>query len=980
MEDIFVGKKINRYEVKDCLHKTELLGLYKVFDTKLERNVLMKLVFHSSSYSQDFIEYFLGEARSLAKLSHPNIARVLDFGYDNGNLYLISEYHSGSTIARLMGTPIPWQNAIETLLPVADALSYAHAQGIIHRDLKPENMVLTEDDRLMLSDFSLIRIIESEETRDVTGTNVGLGSPAYISPEQGKGMTVDFRSDIYSMGIIFFEMVTGRKPFTGGTSMEMVIQHVTAPPPSPRQFVADLPESIEKIMLTALSKDVDTRYQTMNEFSDALRNALSASGQAGKAPSRRLNPKFFASAASLVVLVLIAGLWVSGSFQTTSLSPTDIVDPAAKLTSSPTATLLPTSTPTPLAPTVSPTPQNQFPVAAFSLPDLPVLPGTSVPDAGSALSRNNIDSIVELARWGNPHISQFLFIEEDRVLLAATSAGVYYFDPTNLTPRYFFDTRGPVSALAVSRDGEWVATGNTTGHIHIWKVKDGSAIADFQAESGPIKSMDFSPDKSMLVSNAVGKTARIWDLNQKSQLVALEGHGLNINRVLFSPDGERVISGGDDFKIIVWDVYSGSILKKLTASKKINDLALSSDGDTVVLAMSNATIEIWDLRADTRVNLIGEPDIVEEFTFVKFLPSDQLIISGSADGKVRIWNIQGTDLLWETTYEDAANVPEGLVPIASLAVSQDGAKFITLFEDDRAEIWNLTDQKRLLTSSLNHKPVKQVSLSPDGNMLAYQGGESLVSIWSFAKARQTAQVDATLPRGHPFSEDSKALLLQSSSTLDLYSITQSEPQLLFSLLEIPRHATVNFLRDDTMVAAGDGGTLRYWSMSSGMELRPGRMENSGSCRIIFSREGEFLAASSSNGLIATDQNLGHFCQVSRGPRTISEDYLSDGSILALSQENQAVEVWSVQSGGQGTSIRSEVPGDILGVAISRDGTLLAAASESGVVEIYDLGNMEHIGSLELYTGPVNHVLFSHDNKYIITGSDDGIVRFFGLRP
>lgn len=270
MEDVKTGSHINRYEILESVHRSELIGIYKAYDTKLERNVFLKTILHSAAYSPEAVEYFLSESRSLAKMSHPSIAKVLDFGQDDGNLYLVSEYVPGTALSELMTRPMPWQEAVEILLPLTEALAYAHSKGIIHRDLKPDNIIINADNQPVLSDFSLMRIIEEEETRDMTGTNVGLGSPAYISPEQGKGMTVDFRSDIYSLGVIFFEMVTGKKLFYASNSMEIVIQHVMADPPKPRSIVPSLPRSIEEIILNALSKDREKRYQTVESFANAL--------------------------------------------------------------------------------------------------------------------------------------------------------------------------------------------------------------------------------------------------------------------------------------------------------------------------------------------------------------------------------------------------------------------------------------------------------------------------------------------------------------------------------------------------------------------------------------------------------------------------------------------------------------------------------------------------------------------------------------
>ncbi|RPJ27124.1 MAG: hypothetical protein EHM33_09120 [Chloroflexi bacterium] len=981
MDDPLIGTKINRYEILDCLHKTDLIGLYKVFDTKLERNATMKLVFHSSSYSKDFIEYFLSESRSLAKMSHPNIARILDFGYDGGNLYLISEYHSRRTLAEVMTGPIAWRQVIETLIPLTEALSYAHSQGIIHRDLKPENITLAEDSRPILNDFSLIRMIESEETRDMTGTNVGLGSPAYISPEQGKGMTIDFRSDIYSLGIIFFEMITGRKPFSAGTSMEIVIQHVMVPPPSPTKFVPELPDFVEEIVLTSLSKDVEKRYQNMEEFANALGAALVSTGPRKKKTVIRMNARVLAGISALVlVLIVFSVVAVRGRLWGT--------DPGVPLNATEAAGLTPeavSSIEANLSPTVeiaapSPIPEesetNVFPEAAFTLPSLPVLSLAPVPAAESMIDKNNAKSLVELARWGSPSISQFAFIEKDRALLSATSAGIYYFDPADLGPRYFFDAKGWITAFTVSADGEWVAAGDTTGSIAIWNISDGKEIARLQADSKPIKSLDFSPDKSMLVSNAVGKTARLWDLGQKLQLFALEGHGLNISRVLFSPEGDTVITAGEDFKILVWDVRSGKVIRKYNAAIKINDMSLSSDGNFLAVALNNATIEIWDLGSQSLINTIRDPEIVAPYSFVEFLPSNQLILTGSADGIARVWNIQASDMLWQTSYQDALVKPS---PVKSMAVSNNGTRFITLFEDEHIELWNLSDQTLEISKSLDYEPIKQVSISPDDHTVAYQRGDSFVEIWSFPDANQRTQIGGTLPRGDPFSADSQSLIIYSEE-LQHYSLATTKPELIFSYFGLPANGSVNYLQNDRMVAGSSTGVIKYWSTSTGKELRPGALKNESNCRVIYGRNGNFLAAGSINGVISTEANLRYFCQVPRGSRTTSESFLPDGSIIALSQENQTVELWNLHSDGQKSILHSESPGDMLGVAFSGDGKLLATSSAGGTIEIYDLATMKLINTLDLHTGPVNHVLFSHDGTYIITGSTDGIVRFFGLHP
>ena len=286
MATLTTGKMIGRYRLEEELGASEIVATFRAYDEKLERHVLIKFVKHSKEYSSEFNDYFLREARALAQLSHPAIAKILDFGRDQSYLYLVMESLPGTPLSEQMGKPMDWRSAVDLVLQIAQALAYAHENNVIHRDLKPGNILLNAEGRPVLSDFSIARIIEDEETRDVTGTNVGLGTPAYMSPEQGKGMPVDYRADIYSLGIIFFEMVAGQPPFKADNSMETLIQQVIAPPPSPKTLVPDLPASVEKIIMTALKKDPDERFQSMDELVEAL-TAVRKGQSFRKVPRRR---------------------------------------------------------------------------------------------------------------------------------------------------------------------------------------------------------------------------------------------------------------------------------------------------------------------------------------------------------------------------------------------------------------------------------------------------------------------------------------------------------------------------------------------------------------------------------------------------------------------------------------------------------------------------------------------------------------------
>jgi len=271
------GQTLGRYHILEQLGEGGMAIVYKAYDTRLERDVAIKII-RKGAFPADHIERILKrferEAKALARLSHPNILKIHDYGEHEGSPYLVMEYLPGGTLKQKMGRPIPWKEAIQLLLPIAEALDYAHSQNMIHRDVKPANILLTQRGQPMLTDFGIAKVLDLEETLELTGTSAALGTPEYMAPEQATAKSVDHRADIYSLGVVLYEMVTGRKPFIADTPMAVLIKHATESLPRPRQFVPKLPDEVEKVLLKALAKQPENRYQNMKELVSAIKKML----------------------------------------------------------------------------------------------------------------------------------------------------------------------------------------------------------------------------------------------------------------------------------------------------------------------------------------------------------------------------------------------------------------------------------------------------------------------------------------------------------------------------------------------------------------------------------------------------------------------------------------------------------------------------------------------------------------------------------
>ena len=407
-----IGQSLGRYHILEQLGEGGMATVYKAYDTRLECDVAVKVI-RTEKFMPEVLarapKRFEREAKALARLTHPNIVKVTDYGEYEGRPYLVMPYLPGGNLKGLLKERgrLNWQEAARTLIPVARALEYAHSQGVIHRDVKPSNILITQSGEYMLTDFGVAKVLEEEATVDLTGTAAAVGTPEYMAPEQASAKTADQRADIYALGIVFYEMLTGRRPFEADTPLGVIIKQASEPLPRPRQFVPDLPDRAEQILLKALAKKPEDRYQNMGLLAYALEglaNGNRVQEAVGKQPreesrqqgtvQRKQEPALSPSAPpqstirnrqfnmpwliglGLAAVSLLIGWLVGGG--PAALFPTRMPASPSVATESVNLALTPTSSVTPIAPTSTaiptktplPTPTTQ-PVLKLAL-DTPI--------------------------------------------------------------------------------------------------------------------------------------------------------------------------------------------------------------------------------------------------------------------------------------------------------------------------------------------------------------------------------------------------------------------------------------------------------------------------------------------------------------------------------------------------------------------------------------------------------------------------------
>jgi serine/threonine protein kinase len=272
-----LGQSLGRYHILEQLGEGGMATVYKAYDTRLETDVAVKII-RTEEFSPKILERVLlrfeREAKSLARLTHPNIVKVMDYGDYEGLPYLVMPYLPGGTLKeRLKQGPLAWQDTVRLLLPIVEALEYAHEHNIIHRDIKPSNILLTEKGQPTLTDFGIAKILETEEAFTLTGTGIGVGTPEYMAPEQWTGAATA-QSDIYSLGIVLYEMITGRKPYVADTPAAILLKQANDPLPRPRDFAGNLPDQVEQVILKCLAKNGQDRYSSAADLKRALTSLI----------------------------------------------------------------------------------------------------------------------------------------------------------------------------------------------------------------------------------------------------------------------------------------------------------------------------------------------------------------------------------------------------------------------------------------------------------------------------------------------------------------------------------------------------------------------------------------------------------------------------------------------------------------------------------------------------------------------------------
>jgi eukaryotic-like serine/threonine-protein kinase len=681
-----VGQQLGNYRLIRLLGQGGFAEVYLGEHIYLNTLAAIKVLY--ARLASEDVDHFLAEARTIARLVHPHIVRVLEFDVKDSIPYLVVDYASNGTLRKRhpRGVPLPLATVVNYVMQAADALEYAHEQKVIHRDVKPENMLLGRRNELLLSDFGIALVAQSSRSNSTQGIQDLAGTIAYMAPEQIQSKAVP-NSDQYSLAVVVYEWLSGVRPFQGSFP-EIAVKHTMVSPPPLSERVPTLPLAVEEVIMKALAKDPQQRFDTVQAFADALKQAA---GQELQSPSAMTGTSASEDQAS-------------GAASTIVLA--DIESPSESLVTVP-------SMSSPLPATMSLL--NETSELEVETPETKRSERTplALPEQRRGISRRNVVlGLVAVAAAGALGGGLALFAHQQK---SSTP-------PLNqATSRYTYSghTNWVWSAAWSPHDGR-IASASSDATARVWDALNGNHLNIYSGHKDSVYTVAWSPDGTRIASASFDKTVQVWNPTFGDHYYTYKGHTNWVWSVAWSPDGRRIASAGGDKTVQIWDATDGShriIYRGHT--DHVFAVAWSPDGTRIASAGGDGTVQVWDPAT-------GELFYKFQLYFtsmwsIAWSPDGQRIVSASNDKTVQIWNAaNGGQLFIYTGHRDF---------VYGVAWSPDGKHIASASGDKTVQVWNATDGSHVYTYTGHTASVRSVSWSPDSKLLASGSWDKTVQVW-----------------------------------------------------------------------------------------------------------------------------------------------------------------------------------------------------------------------------------------------------------
>ncbi len=618
---------IGNYRLEGILGRGGMGVVYKARDKRLKRLVALKML--SSFDNPEEMQRFKSEAEIYARLQHPNIVQIFEVGQHEGRAFLALELVTGGSLAeRLKGVPLPARQAAEIVATLTQAVHFGHVSGVVHRDLKPGNVLLTSDDTPKVTDFGLAKSIDTPSDQTQSGTLIG--TPSYMAPEQACGDSKNAGPlvDVYALGSILYEALTGRPPFRGQTTLDTLDQVRSAEPVAPITLQPKMPRDLNTICLKCLEKSPDKRYASAKELGEDLKRFLNGEAIQARPVNQferlmkwtRRRPAAAAMAATIAIC--ITTLIIGGTLYSISLR--EALDTAQKATIEARTQRRAALDQKTLAEEREKEAKKQTKLAQ-----------QRADEAARVTMALQLNQVAALAK-SDPVRGLQLLSDEATCPPALRDFTWRYLH--NACSRVAWQTPidGAAAArcLAVSPDGQLQAIGMDDGRVLITPA--GQPQRTLKLPPGPIICLTFLPHSSKLAIGSSDGTIAICDLAEGDAISKLQETGEAVNAIAVSNDGKLLASGGPDQTVRIWDLANSKVQKTLAKEDgSIFALAFSPDDKQLAIGLKNDEAKIWNLTDDQTHTLSGHRGWV---TSAAWSPDGSTLATGSIDRTIKIWN------------------------------------------------------------------------------------------------------------------------------------------------------------------------------------------------------------------------------------------------------------------------------------------------------------------------------------------------------
>ncbi len=982
------------YELLEEIARGGMGVVYRARQVTLNRIVALKMILEGELATVQEVQRFRQEAEAVGNLDHPNIVPIYETGEHNGRHYFSMKLIEGGNLAQKVPAFLLDQKAAARLLAtVARGVHYAHQRGVLHRDLKPANILLDRQGQPHVTDFGLAKRVGADRGQTQSGAVVG--TPSYMAPEQaGASKDLSTAVDVYSLGAIFYELLTGSPPFRAETPLETLRQVVGCEPEQLRRRKPDVDADLETICLKCLEKDPRRRYDSALALAEELERWLRGEPISARPVSSRerlwrwcrRNP-LVAGLAAAVLLVLTAGAITSSYLGIEAARSAHLAEQRAeeadeeRKRAKQNEEQARKNEERALEQEKQARLEKERGDRQLSLAELRLYAGQLARAQREWQDGNGARALQVLGRcqWDLRDV-------EFRLLWSLYTSNQLTLDGLNgrLTPEAFTPTgTRALTGVAFSPDGKRIVSASWFEGLRLWDLEKRRAVLQFGARE--VDGVAFGPDGKRIVSRSQRQGLHVWDAISGRGLFSLKGHTGEVTDVAFSPNGKLIVTGSRDKTLKVWGAEKGQVLLTLRGhTQSVFGVAFSPDGKRILSASADGTLKVWE--AGKGQHVLTRKWNVDLVTRVAFSPDGNRLVSVRSDGTLKVWDIQkGQELLTLKGHTQ---------PIRSVGFSPDGTRIVSGSEDGTLRVWDAQTGNVVLSLKGHVREVTGVAFSPDGRRIASSSSDRTLKVWDAEKGQEVHTL-----KGH--TKPVRCLAIRRPDgqrivtgggghdrrgnglpgTLTVWDAERG--QVLHTLKGHTEPVRcVAFSPDGKRIVSGsEDKTLKVWDAENGKEVRTLKGGPSGVNSVAFSLDGKRIVSEDSDSASARvwDAETGRALLSLKGGHeraVTSVAFSPDGKRIVTGSLDWTLKVWDAQTGKHLLTLKGHT-NNVTSVCFSPDGKRIVSGGDDNTLKVWDVQTGEELLTLRGHAKPVLSVAYSPDGKRIVSGSEDGALKVWG---